>query len=169
MSQKPAVFPRRLALRETLLAYLGSLALACAAVPQTGNPGADTLVVPGEAGARGGRVVISLRAEPKTLNPATAVDAPSREVIGAMQADLIHINRATQLTEPALAKSWKKLYDRVQQILADHQPMIFLASPNILTGAKNSIGNFHPAVLESYVLWNVDQLYVRNEPTSAGR
>jgi len=24
-----------------------------------------------------------------------------------MQADLIHINRATQLTEPALAKSWK--------------------------------------------------------------
>jgi len=24
-----------------------------------------------------------------------------------MQADLVHINRATQLTEPALAKSWK--------------------------------------------------------------
>src|SRR6267378_1958517 len=34
----------------------------------------------------------------------------------------------------------KKLYDRGQEILAENQPMIFLASPNILAGAKNSIG-----------------------------
>jgi peptide/nickel transport system substrate-binding protein len=57
----------------------------------------------------------------------------------------------------------KKLYDRVQQILADYQPMIFLASPDILTGAKNDVGNFHPAVREPYVLWNAEQLYLRNE------
>jgi peptide/nickel transport system substrate-binding protein len=64
----------------------------------------------------------------------------------------------------------KKSYDRVQQILADYQPMIFLTSPNILTGAKSNIGNFHPAPLESYTLWNVDQLYLRSEPpTSAAR
>jgi peptide/nickel transport system substrate-binding protein len=63
----------------------------------------------------------------------------------------------------------KKLYDRVQEILAEYQPMIFLASPDILTGAKNSIGNFHPAVLEPYVLWNVEQLYVRSEQVSASR
>src|SRR4029077_16280995 len=50
----------------------------------------------------------------------------------------------------------KKLYDRVQEILAEHQPMIFLASPDILVGAKNPIGNLHPAVLEPYVLWNVE-------------
>jgi len=50
---------------------------------------------------------MSLRGEPKTLNPLIAADARSREVIGVMQADLVHINRATQLTEPALAKSWK--------------------------------------------------------------
>jgi len=60
-----------------------------------------------------------LRAEPKTLNPLTAADAPSREVIlGAMQADLIHINRATQHTEPALAKSWKVSTDGLQYTLA---------------------------------------------------
>jgi hypothetical protein len=47
--------------------------------------------------------------------------------------------------------------------------MIFLASPNILTGAKSNIGNFHPALLESYTLWNVDQLFLRSEPTSAAR
>jgi peptide/nickel transport system substrate-binding protein len=56
----------------------------------------------------------------------------------------------------------KKSFDAVQQILYDNQPMIFLASPDILVGVKNSIGNFHPAVLEPYVLWNVDQLYVKS-------
>jgi peptide/nickel transport system substrate-binding protein len=63
----------------------------------------------------------------------------------------------------------KRLYDRVQEILADNQPMIFLASPDILVGAKNTIGNFHPAVLEPYLLWNVEQLYMRSSAESAGR
>jgi len=63
----------------------------------------------------------------------------------------------------------KKLYDRVQEILAAFQPMIFLASPDILAGAKNAIGNFHPAVLEPYVLWNVEQLYSRNGAANGGR
>jgi len=73
-----------------------------------------------------------------------------------------------QLAAPGFAQR-KKLYDQVQQILAQYQPMIFLASPNILAGAKNAIGNFHPAVLEPYVLWNVEQLYLRNEPMNASR
>jgi peptide/nickel transport system substrate-binding protein len=63
----------------------------------------------------------------------------------------------------------KQFYDRVQEILADKQPMIFLASPDILTGAKNTIGNFHPAVLEPYVLWNVEQLFVKNGAAVSGR
>jgi peptide/nickel transport system substrate-binding protein len=63
----------------------------------------------------------------------------------------------------------KKLYDRAQEILAEYQPMIFLASPDILAGAKNSIGNFHPAVLEPYVLWNVEQLYLKNGAENAAR
>ncbi|MGB8476084.1 MAG: ABC transporter substrate-binding protein [Candidatus Acidiferrum sp.] len=75
--------------------------------PQQAHPNEDLLVMPGGIGRPGGRLVVALRAEPKTLNPLTAADAPSREVIAVMQADLIHINRATQLTEPALAKSWK--------------------------------------------------------------
>src|SRR6266852_407924 len=35
-----------------------------------------------------------------------AADVRSREVIGRMMADLIHINRDSQKTEPSLAKSW---------------------------------------------------------------
>jgi peptide/nickel transport system substrate-binding protein len=79
--------------------------------------GEELLVLPGEIGRSGGRLVVSLRAEPKTLNPLISADAPSREVIGAMQADLVHINRATQLTEPALAKSWKISPDGLQYTL----------------------------------------------------
>jgi len=75
--------------------------------PPQNNSKEELLVLAGEMGHPGGRLVVALRAEPKTLNPLIALDAPSREVIGAMQADLVHINRATQLTEPALAKSWK--------------------------------------------------------------
>jgi len=77
------------------------------ASPQQKSAKEELLVLPGEVGKRGGRLVVALRGEPKTLNPLIAADARSREVIGVMQADLVHINRATQLTEPALAKSWK--------------------------------------------------------------
>lgn len=66
----------------------------------------DFATVPGETGEAGGKLVVALRSEPKTLNPILSVDATSREVIGTMNADLIHINRETQRTEPALAKSW---------------------------------------------------------------
>ena len=59
-----------------------------------------------EPGRPGGRLVVAQRAEPKTLNPVTALDSASREVIHRMMADLVHINRATQRTEPALASSW---------------------------------------------------------------
>jgi peptide/nickel transport system substrate-binding protein len=59
------------------------------------------------AGQYGGRLVVGQRAEPKTLNPVTATDAISREVIDRCNADLIHINRLSQKTEPALAESWK--------------------------------------------------------------
>jgi peptide/nickel transport system substrate-binding protein len=91
-----------------LLAGAGVMAKPASAIPPQARSSEELVTLPGEIGKRGGRLVVSLRAEPKTLNPVTAADAPSREVIlGAMQADLIHINRATQLTEPALAKSWK--------------------------------------------------------------
>ena len=55
----------------------------------------------------------------------------------------------------------KQLYDRVQQLIAENLPFIFLATPNILVGAKPQVGNFHPAVLDHYTLWNAEQLYLR--------
>jgi peptide/nickel transport system substrate-binding protein len=85
----------------------------------------EPLRLPGESGHAGGRIVIALRSEPKTLNPLTAADGTSREVISTMQADLVHINRATQLTEPALAKSWKISADGLQYTLTLRQGLKF--------------------------------------------
>jgi peptide/nickel transport system substrate-binding protein len=55
----------------------------------------------------------------------------------------------------------KKLYDRVQEIEAEQLPMIYLASPNILVGARQDLGNFHPAVIEQYTFWNAEELFWR--------
>src|ERR1700720_3866964 len=107
---------------------IGDLAVAA---PQKKNSAEELLVMPGEPGRSGGRLVVSLCAEPKILNPLIAADSRSREITGVMQADLIHINRATQLTEPALAKSWKISPDGLAYTLvlrnglkfSDGQPM----------------------------------------------
>lgn len=70
-----------------------------------------------ETGHSGGRLVISRRSEPKTLNPLLPIDQVSREIIGLISADLIHINRYTQQTEPALAISWMVSADRLRYTL----------------------------------------------------
>jgi len=99
-----------------LLCVCLSVSAARAPAPQRAQ-GEGLLTTSGETGQRGGRLVMSLRAEPKTLNPIIAVDGPSREVIAPMQADLVHINRGSQLTEPALADSWKISSDGLRYTL----------------------------------------------------
>jgi peptide/nickel transport system substrate-binding protein len=91
---------------------------------------------------------------PSQAHPATAWEA---EIDKLMEEQLA----------AARYEQRKRAFDRVQKILEENQPMIFLASPDIVVGAKNSVGNFHPAVLEPYVLWNVEQLYFKNTPGNA--
>jgi peptide/nickel transport system substrate-binding protein len=71
-----------------------------------GRASADPLVSAAEVGRSGGQLVVIERAEPRTLNPVIAIDIPSRDVVWRTMADLIHVNRETQQTEPALARSW---------------------------------------------------------------
>jgi peptide/nickel transport system substrate-binding protein len=84
---------------------------ASSRAPQALKASEDVLVSAGETGRRGGRLVASLHSDPKSLNPITALDAYSKQVIGLLFADLIHINPYTQHTEAALAKSWKSSSD----------------------------------------------------------
>ena len=85
----------------------------------------ELLVVRGLTGHPGGRLVFGQRAEPKTLNPVMAADLPSREIIHVITADLIHINRESQQTEPALAKSWKVSPDGLRYTLELRQGLRF--------------------------------------------
>src|SRR3984893_3191966 len=94
----------RLTLHVCLLA---GACFAAAPIPEAANPGEELARMAGVSGHYGGHLTIGQRAEPRTLNPVTATDAVSREVIGRLMGDLIEINRSSQQTEPALAKSWK--------------------------------------------------------------
>ncbi|MBW8862733.1 MAG: hypothetical protein JF601_10265, partial [Acidobacteria bacterium] len=95
-------------------------AAVCAAGAQAtaaADQAADRMIVDGDIGRSGGTLVVAARAEPKTFNPITALDVPSRDVIWRMQADLIHINRETQRSEPALARSWTVSPDGLHYVL----------------------------------------------------
>jgi len=63
----------------------------------------------------------------------------------------------------------KRLYDRVQQLIADNLPVVFLATPNVLVGAKDDIGNVQPGVLEPYALWNTEELYLKKQALTGMR
>jgi peptide/nickel transport system substrate-binding protein len=86
---------------------VGAPCFAAAPAPQAANPGEELARMAEVSGRYGGHLTIGQRSEPKTLNPVTATDAVSRDVIGRLMGDLIEINRSSQQTEPALAKSWK--------------------------------------------------------------
>ena len=85
---------------------------------------------------------------PKESHPANPWEA---EIDGLMQQQLITLDYAKR----------KRLYDQVQEIIAQNVPIICLASPNVLVAAKNRVANFQPAILDSYTLWNVEQLYLQ--------
>lgn len=85
---------------------------------------------------------------PNQTQPATSWEA---EMDRLMQQQLVELDHSKR----------KRLYDRVQEIVADELPVICLVSPNILVGASDRVGNFHAAILDPYTLWNIDQLYIQ--------
>jgi peptide/nickel transport system substrate-binding protein len=89
------------------MCLLACVCLAAAPASEAAQPGEELARMAEVTGRYGGHLTIGQRSEPKTLNPITATDAVSREVIGRLMGDLIEINRSSQQTEPALAKLWK--------------------------------------------------------------
>lgn len=53
--------------------------------------------------------------------------------------------------------------DRVQEIVWDQQPFIYLVNKNVLSAVSSNLHNVHPAVLRPQVYWNIDQLSLGNE------
>lgn len=75
------------------------------------------------------------------------------------EIDVLMTGQMTEM-DPAARK---RRYDRVQEILAEEVPLIWLVSQNVLAGADRDLGNFRPAVLEPNALWNVDELFWKKD------
>lgn len=94
-------------LGQLMMFFAFAQGLSATLPPQAILASEEALITNGEVGRFGGRLTVALRTEPRTFNPVLATDSSSREVIGRLMADLVHINRETQKTESALAKTWK--------------------------------------------------------------
>ena len=58
----------------------------------------------------------------------------------------------------------KKLFDEVQQILAEQVPMIYTTTPFSYAAVRSDLGNLRPTVLSSYrVTWNAEELYFKKK------
>ncbi|MGB3628965.1 MAG: ABC transporter substrate-binding protein, partial [Terracidiphilus sp.] len=55
----------------------------------------------------------------------------------------------------------KQAIDRVQQIVADQQPFIYLVYPNVLVAVSARLAGVRPAVLEPNLVWNIDSLQLK--------
>jgi peptide/nickel transport system substrate-binding protein len=58
--------------------------------------------------------------------------------------------------DPARRKS---LFDRVQEIVWDQAPMLYLVNKDALVAAAPALHNLRPSVLRPPLLWNVERLY----------
>ena len=63
----------------------------------------------------------------------------------------------------------KRLYDRVQALVAENLPIISLVSPNVLVGVTKGLGNLRPTIFDHHALWNVEELFWRGRPSGAAR
>ena len=119
----------RLTRNTALFAAFLVAAAAAGAACGTSSP-AET----GGAGApgipRGGNLVVSVRAEPRSFNRLAARDTTTDLLSNLTQAKLVRINRVTQEVEPWLAESWTRSEDgrrytlklRPDAVFSDGQP-----------------------------------------------
>lgn len=85
---------------------------------------------------------------PKQQKPATAWEI---EMDKLMQAQ----------TQSPEVKARKKAWDRVQEIVQEQQPMIYLVNKNALSAVSSNVVNASPVALRPQTYWNVDQLFVK--------
>ena len=70
--------------------------------------------------------------------------------------DLMH-----QLTAQVDHAERKRLFDQVQNIFADHLPMLYFVAPRLHMGVSSRVGGLEPAILRPQLLWNVDRMTVQ--------
>jgi peptide/nickel transport system substrate-binding protein len=63
----------------------------------------------------------------------------------------------------------KKSFDRVQEIVADELPFIYLVNKNALTGVSPALENAKPVVLRPQTYWNIEYLKFAEKRASDGK
>jgi peptide/nickel transport system substrate-binding protein len=58
----------------------------------------------------------------------------------------------------AVARERKLAVDRVQQIVADQQPFIYLVYPNVLQAVSPLLRGVQPVVLSPGLVWNIESI-----------
>lgn len=147
--------------RIAITVAIGLCLLGTAAGPSP-SVSEDLVITDSEVGHPGGRLSVSLRSEPKTLNPLTSADVSSREVIAQLTADLVHINRQSQRTEPALAKVWQVSPDGLRYTLQLRRGLRF--SDGHPFDADDVVFSFKAYLDESIHSPQRDLLIVGNQP-----
>jgi peptide/nickel transport system substrate-binding protein len=83
---------------------------------------------------------------PAQKSPATAWEAEIDRLMLAQSAS-------------ADAARRKSHFDRVQKIVVEQMPMIYLVNRNALSAASPALRSLRPSVLNPFLLWNIDEIY----------
>jgi peptide/nickel transport system substrate-binding protein len=54
----------------------------------------------------------------------------------------------------------KALFDRVQEIVLEQVPIVYLLNRNALVGIAPSVRGVQPSVLHPRLVWNIDEIYL---------
>ena len=93
---------------------------------------------------------------PGQKTPATAWEAEIDRLM-RQQASAVDANRR------------KALFDKVQQLVSDQAPFLYLVNKNALMALSRSLKNVAPSVLRPQALWNVDRLWLDGSSQPAKR
>jgi peptide/nickel transport system substrate-binding protein len=91
---------------------------------------------------------------PSQKTPATAWEA---------EIDKLMREQASAATD----QERKAKFDRVQQIVAEQQPFIYLVNKDVLLAVSSSVVGTAPVVLNPQVFWNIETLRLRNTELGA--
>jgi peptide/nickel transport system substrate-binding protein len=88
---------------------------------------------------------------PRQATPATPWEAEIDRLMKAQASD----------PQPSRRKA---LFDRVQEIVWDQAPLLYLLNRDALVAVSPALGNVKPSVFYPRVLWNIDEIYLARKP-----
>jgi peptide/nickel transport system substrate-binding protein len=67
------------------------------------------------------------------------------------------------------ANKRKAAFDRVQQIVVDQAPFIYLVHRSAAVAVASSVRNVHPSILRPQTLWNAERIYLDERKQTGSR